>query len=88
MKVWDASTSISAEFGGIRDLSRHLSLNSNTLSLPHLAGLGLVVDFKGFANDEVGILNHVPNDPAAPMLMLSLGHSRCTHLSIWATTVD
>ena len=27
MKVWDASTSISAEFGGIRDLSRHLSLN-------------------------------------------------------------
>ena len=27
MRVWDASTSILAEFGGIRDLSRHLSLN-------------------------------------------------------------
>ena len=28
MRVYDASTHISAEFGGIRDLSRHLSLNS------------------------------------------------------------
>ena len=28
MKVYEASTRISAEFGGIRDLSRHLSLNS------------------------------------------------------------
>ena len=27
MRVYDASTRISAEFGGIRDLSRHLSLN-------------------------------------------------------------
>ena len=27
MRVYDASTCISAEFGGIRDLSRHLSLN-------------------------------------------------------------
>ena len=29
MRVYDASTRISAEFGGIRDLSRHLSLNLN-----------------------------------------------------------
>ena len=28
MRVYEASTLISAEFGGIRDLSRHLSLNS------------------------------------------------------------
>ena len=28
MKVYEASTRISAEFGGIRDLSRHLSLNT------------------------------------------------------------
>ena len=27
MRVYEASTRISAEFGGIRDLSRHLSLN-------------------------------------------------------------
>ena len=27
MRVYDTSTCISAEFGGIRDLSRHLSLN-------------------------------------------------------------
>ena len=27
MRVYDASTCILAEFGGIRDLSRHLSLN-------------------------------------------------------------
>ena len=27
MRVYEASTLISAEFGGIRDLSRHLSLN-------------------------------------------------------------
>ena len=27
MRVYDPSTRISAEFGGIRDLSRHLSLN-------------------------------------------------------------
>ena len=27
MRVYDASTRTSAEFGGIRDLSRHLSLN-------------------------------------------------------------
>ena len=27
MRVYDASTRISAEFGGIRDLSRHLSLD-------------------------------------------------------------
>ena len=27
MRVYDASTRISAKFGGIRDLSRHLSLN-------------------------------------------------------------
>ena len=27
MRVYDVSTRISAEFGGIRDLSRHLSLN-------------------------------------------------------------
>ena len=30
MRVYEASTLISAEFGGIRDLSRHLSLNYNT----------------------------------------------------------
>ena len=29
MRVYEASTLISAEFGGIRDLSRHLSLNLN-----------------------------------------------------------
>ena len=31
MRVYEASTLISAEFGGIRDLSRHLSLNYHTL---------------------------------------------------------
>ena len=31
MTVYDASTCISAEFGGIRDLSRHLSLNYLTV---------------------------------------------------------
>ena len=30
MRVYEASTRISAEFGGIRDLSRHLSLNLKT----------------------------------------------------------
>ena len=31
MRVYEASTLISAEFGGIRDLSRHLSLNCSVL---------------------------------------------------------
>ena len=31
MRVYEASTLISAEFGGIRDLSRHLSLNLNVV---------------------------------------------------------
>ena len=35
MRVYEASTLISAEFGGIRDLSRHLSLNC-ILSLLHI----------------------------------------------------
>ena len=39
MRVYDASTRISAEFGGIRDSSRHLSLNlslSNVIRVtPH-----------------------------------------------------
>ena len=40
MRVYDASTRISAEFGGIRDLSRHLSLNllqSNVASCQKLS---------------------------------------------------
>ena len=31
MTVYDASTRISAEFGGIQDLSRHLSLNHKVI---------------------------------------------------------
>ena len=38
MRVYEASTRISAEFGGIRDLSRHLSLNLS-LSLSFLSVL-------------------------------------------------
>ena len=34
MRVYEASTRISAEFGGIRDLSRHLSLNSLGIPTP------------------------------------------------------
>ena len=37
MRVYDASTRISAEFGGIRDLSRHLSLNYHN---SRIAGVG------------------------------------------------
>ena len=37
MRVYEASTLISAEFGGIRDLSRHLSLNFIT----NLPGSGI-----------------------------------------------
>ena len=33
MRVYDASTCTSAEFGGIRDLSRHLSLNLSLMSM-------------------------------------------------------
>ena len=33
MRVYEASTRISAEFGGIRDLSRHLSLNFDLKNL-------------------------------------------------------
>ena len=41
MRVYEASTLISAEFGGIRDLSRHLSLNFICESTPHAITWGL-----------------------------------------------
>ena len=33
MRVYEASRRISAEFGGIRDLSRHLSLNCTVVNI-------------------------------------------------------
>ena len=39
MRVYEASTLISAEFGGIRDLSRHLSLNFRVTDEPLLIAL-------------------------------------------------
>ena len=36
MRVYEASTRISAEFGGIRDLSRHLSLNLKKYAIHNL----------------------------------------------------
>ena len=42
MRVYEASTLISAEFGGIRDLSRHLSLNFERGSLYFHSRLSLM----------------------------------------------
>ena len=54
MRVYEASTRISAEFGGIQDLSRHLSLNCLLCSvrlLPFLVQRSAEVLVRGCKND-------------------------------------
>ena len=91
MRVYDASTRISAEFGGIRDLSRHLSLNLCVQHVQQYGGQCSITEQETCLKVTTDGMHHRMGTNSAAVQSMG-GHTHgeqlCWGLHVWPATIQ